>query len=207
MIRLLIVEDHPIVAEGLELALSREFDIEIVASARSAGAGLVAAARTQPDVALVDYQLPDMPGAALVEQLRTHLPGLVVVMLTADASAQALRRSLSAGVAGFLLKTQQASEIASAIRRCAAGELALPARALAQLAPSPQRSSLGLTERETEVLRLVADGLDTKAVAEALSLSVHTVRGHVQSILEKTGTHSKLEAVLRGLDAGILQRP
>jgi DNA-binding NarL/FixJ family response regulator len=201
-----VVEDHAVVAEGLELALSHEQNVEVVAVALSADEGFALIERTRPDVALVDYALPGTTGADLARRIRNAMPEVVIVMLTADESAQALRRSIEAGVSGFLLKTLRTSEIVSAIERCAAGDLAFPARALAQLGGTQASSTLGLSEREIEVLRFVADGLDPKAIAHALGLSVHTVRGHIQSILEKTGTHSKLEAVMRGLEVGILHR-
>jgi two-component system response regulator DesR len=180
MIRVMVIEDHVIVAEGVGVALSREPDLKVVATARSASAGIAAARRTRPDVALVEH---GMSATVVTAELLVDLPLLVVIPLPTS---------------------YRATKLADVIRRCAAGEAAALIASLSELATSPAPSSLGLSEREVEVLRLVADGLDARGIAHALGLSVHTVRGHVQSVLEKTGTHTKVEAVMRGLEAGLL---
>lgn len=203
--RLLIVEDHPIVAEGLALALRGEPDVTIVGVASNVADATRIAKAEKPTIILADLHLTDGSGADLVRDLRAADPELVGVMLSADSSDAALRACVQAGAVGFVLKTQPTTELLEAVRRCAAGELALPARALRQLRQDPGAARRGrLSERELEVLALLADGVDTKAVAERLSLSVSTVRHHVQAILEKTDTHSKLEAVLYAIDSGLL---
>lgn len=203
--RLLIVEDHPLVAEGLALALRGEPDLEVVGVASSVAEAMELAGTGRPTIVLADLHLPDGSGAALVRTLQSHDPKLTAVMLSADSSDAALRESVRAGALGYVLKTQPTSELLEAIRRCAAGEIALPARALRHLREDGAAPpGTALSPREIEVLSLLATGEDTKAIAEQLGLSVSTVRHHVQAILEKTDTHSKLEAVIRAIDAGLI---
>jgi DNA-binding NarL/FixJ family response regulator len=215
-IRILIVEDHQLLAEGLTLALDRQEGMTVVGTASSVAEGLRLAIEHQPDVALVDFHLPDGTGAELTTSF--HEKGLVtaVVILTGDTGETALLDAVGAGATGFLLKSDALANVITAVRRAAEGEILLPAAVLARLVgrqrhryeQDAQRQRLldALTAREPQVLELMAQGLDTRAIADQLVVSYATVRGYIQNILNKLGAHSKLEAVARAGELGLLHR-
>jgi len=214
--RVLIVEDHQILAEGLALALGRHDDLLVVGLAGTVAEAVAMADRERPDVVIMDYHLPDGTGAQAALAIRQHLPEAAIVILTADASDEVLTAAVEAGACGFLLKSNAAAQVIDAVRRAADGEMLIPAATLARLIGrqrervrrEAERSSLmeKLTPRELEVLGLMARGLDNRAIAQQLVLSYATVRGHVQNILSKLGAHSRLEAVARAVEYGLLDR-
>ncbi len=216
-VRVLIVEDHPIVADGLRLALGRNDDLSVVGTARTAEEAVRIAQETSPLVVVVDYHLPDRTGAEAVRAVRQVVPGASFVVLTADASDDTMLSAIEAGVSGYLVKSEAAADIVDAVRRAAAGEMLIPARRLAELLArgrtraqhEDRRRALAarLTPREFEVLRLMAEGLENRVIAERLGLSVATVRVHVQNVIEKLDAHSRLEAVVRANDQRLLDRP
>jgi DNA-binding NarL/FixJ family response regulator/anti-sigma regulatory factor (Ser/Thr protein kinase) len=211
-LRVLIVEDHRAVADGLALALGREADLQVVGIASRVGQAVCLSKQTRPDVLLVDYYLPDGTGAEAAAAIRQHLPDVAVVILTGEEGDAALLAAVRAGACGFLLKTESASEIIAAVRRAAEGETLIPAAVLASLfetQQAPPRSDEGtaplveqLTPREREVLQLMAQGLDNPAIAAELTLTLVTVRSYIQSILRKLGVHSKLAAVALAYQSG-----
>ncbi len=213
-IRVLIVEDHPIVADGLRLVLSRTEDMTVTGTARTAREAVRLAAETRPSVVVVDYHLPEGTGAEAVKALRDVAPDAAFVVLTADPSDDTMLSAIEAGVSGYLIKSEAASDIVEAVRRAAAGDMLIPARTLADLLArgrsraqhdAHRRALRGrLTPREHEVLRLMAEGLQNRVIADQLGLSVATVRVHVQNIIEKLDAHSRLEAVLRANDHRLL---
>ena len=215
-ITVLIVEDHRVLAEGLALALRRYSDLRVVGLAATIAQAVALAQATQPRVVLLDYYLPDGTGAEAAAALRRHAPATAVVTLTADDSDDALFASVKAGACGYLLKTQALDEVVQAVRRAAEGEMLIPAARLAGLLvrererahveTERQRLLGALTPREREVLGLMAKGLDNRAIAEHLIVSVTTVRWHVQRILQKLDAHSKLEAVARAARLGLLDQ-
>jgi DNA-binding NarL/FixJ family response regulator len=215
-IRVLIVEDHQVLAEGLELALERHEDVHVVGSAPGIVAGLEIARRESPDVVLMDFHLPDGTGAEAAATIRAELPGVAVVILSADSGEDALVAAVESGACGYLLKSQAASHVVDAVRRAASGEMLIPAATLAGLLSRVrerqtrerelQRLTGHITPREREILNLMAQGLDKNTIAEKLFISFTTVRGHVQNILEKLDAHSKLEAVARASEHGLLER-
>jgi DNA-binding NarL/FixJ family response regulator len=216
-IRVLIVEDHRVLAEGLQLALERHADLRVAGLASTVAEATRLAAEERPDVVLMDHHLADGTGVEAARAIRAQLPDVVVVMLTGDTSEEVLLAAVEAGACGFLLKSQAVmAEVADAVRRAAAGEMLIPANTLVALIARQGRRArqesersrlLGLlTPREREVLGLMARGLDNRAIAAQLVVSFTTVRGHVQSILEKLGAHSKLEAVARASEYGLLER-
>jgi DNA-binding NarL/FixJ family response regulator len=210
-IRILIVEDHLVVAEGLELALGRYEDLLVVGSAVTADDAERLTLERDPHVVLMDHHLPDRSGAEAAAAVRRAKPHLAVVMLTADTSDETMIAALEAGACGYLLKTRPSSEIVTAIRRAAEGEFLFPADKLSRLFAIRRSKVLAadeqpaLTAREREILELMGQGLDNAAIAERLVIGVNTVRHHVQNILEKLRVHSKLEAVARAYEVGLLE--
>jgi two-component system, NarL family, response regulator DevR len=215
-IRILLVEDHPIVAEGLRLTLSRAEDLDVVGTARGVAEARRLTAELRPDLVLLDYHLPDGTGADAARAIRETAPQAVLVMLTADASDDAMISAIEAGVAGYVVKSEAIAGIAQAIRRAAAGEMLIPPTVLTALLARLQqrrerearRAQLRerLTPRETEILDRMAHALDNEAIAEQLGISIATVRVHVQSVIEKLGAHSRLEAVILAQEHRLLSR-
>ncbi len=211
---MLIVDDHCIVAEGIGLVLGRHDDIEVVGVRESAAEVPDAVDALRPDVILMDYRLGPDSGAQAAGAARARRPETAVVMMSGEVSDIAMLAALEAGASGFLLKTMRAEELVSAIRRAAAGEMLVPpgtVQRLLRFGREQEASTSGrarmrdsLTAREREVLALMGRGLDNAAIAEALTVSYFTVRGHVRAILEKLGARTKLEAVARARAEGLL---
>lgn len=210
--KVLIVEDHRVVAEGLWALLAEYSDLTVVGWADSVAEVVPMAKELGPDVALVDFRLPDGTGADAAAAIRANDPSTAIVILSADASDSALLAAVEAGACGYLLKSASGDEIASAIRSAAEGETLIPASTLVEVLARHRenaRSSAqqterleSLTPREQEILTLMSQGLDNRAVAERLSISYATVRTHVRKILEKLEVRSQLEAVAKAADWG-----
>ncbi len=213
-IRVLIVDDDQVLAEALSLVMDREPDMTIVGTARSVQEGLDRAMRANPDVILMDYHLPDGTGAEAARRLLESGPGVAVVVLTIDDSDDTLLATIESGAAGYLPKRRGLAEVVDTVRRAAAGEMLFPPETMVRLVGelstrrrrAAERDSLRdrFTGREQEILRLMAEGLDTKGMAARLVVSGTTVRTHVQSVLGKLDAHSRLEAVARATQAGLL---
>jgi DNA-binding NarL/FixJ family response regulator len=205
--RVLIVEDHQVVAQGLRALIEREPDLEVVDVV-----GTVAeAARVPPeiemDVVLADYRLPDGNGAEAIAALGKHRPKLRALFLTAVESPAALMTAIQVGARGYVLKSRAAQDMVSAIRRVARGEMLIDASKLAELLQLKGEQTHiydTLTAREREVLRLLARGLDNHAIAEKLGFRYATARSHVRNLLAKLEVHSKMEAVVKGAELGLI---
>jgi DNA-binding NarL/FixJ family response regulator len=210
-IRVLLVEDHTMVAEALGAAFEEFAEIELVASVDSVADGLAAAREHTPDIVLLDRRLPDGDGIEAIARLRTVSPSSRVLVLTGDANSAIAARILEVGGAGLLLKSGLLDELITAIRSVASGDVVIEPEllsgALALLAGSSGVTGPVLTLRERQVLGLIAEGAGTDRIAGELRLARNTVRNHVQRILAKTGTHSKLEAVAHARKNGLLERP
>lgn len=197
-IRVLIVDDHDMFAESIARALRDEDDIEVVAIAGSAADAIAAAAASSPDVALVDYRLPDANGAKAAGSILAVSPSTKALMLTAMSDQRTIAEAIAAGCIGFLTKDKGVRELVAAVRLAAEGQAHLSPADVRRLVPTAPASARlvgwDLTLREREILELVAAGLSNKDIAARLYLSVHTVRNQVQRILDKLGAHSKLEA-------------
>jgi two-component system, NarL family, response regulator DevR len=167
--------------------------------------------RLRPNVVLMDYQLPDQDGVAVTTQVKRQNPSVMVVMLTGSAEDRVLLSAIDAGCSGFLTKDRAAAEVVHAVRAAAVGEALISPALLARLLPKLNRTqrSLGedLSDREREILGLLARGMTNKVIAAELFLSVNTIRNHVQSVLAKLGAHSKLEAVSTAVREGIIDYP
>lgn len=210
-ISVLVVDDHAMVADAFAAILSAAPDLRVLPVARDAEEALRTAERNHIDVALLDFALPTMDGIACAAKLRTLHPGIRSVILTGAVGdvAEIIVRAIDECCDGFLAKTDGASALVDAVRRAHAGEAVFSAAALSTAARMLRQkgSRTALSDREVEVLAMVARGVSTGEVAAALYISVHTVRSHIRHILEKLDAHSKLEAVAVGLREGLITVP
>lgn len=207
-IRILIVDDHEVVRRGLSLFLRPFDDFELVGDAASGEEALECCARLQPDVVLMDVIMPGIDGAETTRQLRQRFPQVQVIALTTFKDEELVRQMLQAGAVGYLLKDTSVDDLAAAIRAATSGKLVLaPEAALALLRqPSPPaHPHYQLTERELEVLALMAEGLNNLQIAERLVVTRSTVKFHVSSILSKLGVASRVEAVSLALQSGLVK--
>jgi DNA-binding NarL/FixJ family response regulator len=207
-VRVLIVDDHQVLAGALAQALDAEPDLVSVGVAGTLASATSLIPTTTPDVLLLDQRLPDGDGVEAVRRLRTLRPSMAVIILTASAAEHVMVAAIEAGVSGFLSKTRSLGEVTAAVRAAASGEAVISPEMLARLLPRINRSgrpgAAALTEREREVLGLVSEGLTNAAIAERLFVSVHTVRNHVANLSAKLGARSKLEALSIAMRDGLL---
>jgi len=197
-ITVLIVDDHSMVADGLKRLLEHEDDIDVVGIANTAADALARVFELRPKVVLMDYRLPDGDGITTATRIFKMLPETQVVIVTGSGDEDTVSEALHAGCIGYLEKTMALDRIGPAVRQAARGELVVSASDLARAMrmPSPAgRRTEELTEREIEVLELLAVGLANREIADRLYLSVHTVRSHIRALLSKLGAHNRLEAV------------
>jgi DNA-binding NarL/FixJ family response regulator len=208
-VRILVVDDHEMFAASLAQALQSEPDLLVVGQATSIAQarGLVASAA--PDVVLLDHRLPDGDGVGAIAELLRIRPSAQVVVLTASASDRVLVAAMEAGAAGFIAKTQRLDDVMAGVRAAAQGESVVSAKLLSRLLPRLQkRSGTGgadLTEREREILDLLARGMSNADIAAHLTISVHTVRNHVANLSAKLGAHSKLEVLSIAVREGLVE--
>jgi DNA-binding NarL/FixJ family response regulator len=209
--RVLVVDDHDLVAESLHRALNAEDDLVVVGMAATVAGAVALARELRPDVIVMDYQLPDGTGALATATIKAEFPETHVVMLTGLASGGTLAEALEAGCAGFVAKEGRFSELVATIRAVLRGEVRVPQTMVDDLAAHlrPRSPSVGadLTRRERQVLSLLAAGASTKNMVDTLFLSIHTVRNHIANILAKLQARSRLEAVAIATRLGILPLP
>jgi DNA-binding NarL/FixJ family response regulator len=213
-LRVMVVDDHQMVVQALVMALSREPDIEVVATATTVQEAVDGALEAKPDVLLIDYHLPDGTGVDAVRGLGPATPK--IVFLSSERSDAAVLAALEAGACGYLVKSEPLDQLVTAVRRAAEGEILLQPGELAALLGSQrerrrreaerERAAAGLTSREHEILRLMARGLDNRAIAGLLHLALTRVRWYVQVLPEKLEVHSKLSAVARAAELGLIER-
>jgi len=214
-IRVVIVDDHLIVREGLRLILETEEGIELVGDATDGMAALELAARAHPDVMLMDLRMPVMGGLEALARLRTDWPSIRVIILTTYNEDELMMRGLQSGACGYLLKDVGRTTLLDAIRIAARGETLLQPEIMARILAHTTRLSsisgstnvgipLGLTEREKAVLVAVAQGERSKEIAIRLGITERTVRGHLTNIYTKLGVDSRASAVAVALERGIL---
>lgn len=208
-IKVMLVDDHQMVVQGLLRILGEQSDIEVVATAGSVEDAAASARMHRPDVVLMDYELPDGNGIQAAERIRTDRPDTKVVMLTSYTDESVLVAAIEAGCSGYVTKHKVVEEVVDAVRAASQGEALISPAMLARLLPKlrPSKRGLGsdLTSREIEVLKLLAEGLSNQAIADKLVISVHTVRHHVQNIITKLDVHSKLEAVATAAKEGLIR--
>ncbi len=206
MIRIVVVDDHPVVREGLVASLGDDPEFQVVGAAASAEEALALVAAQQPDIILLDLELPGVNGLAAIPALAAAHPASRVLILTAYDTDERVLGAIRAGAKGYLLKGAPLEEIARAIRAVHAGESYLEARiatkVLAELAPRKRPTTL--SRREREVLRLVAEGHANKQIAQTLGITERTVKFHVTSILNKLGAGNRAQAVALAARRGLL---
>jgi DNA-binding NarL/FixJ family response regulator len=209
MIRVLIVDDHPVVHDGVRSALNRTADIRLVQSAETVPRAIAALAEHRPDVALLDIRLQGADGLSSIGELLRARPALRVIMFSAYDLDEYVFGAIRAGARGYVLKGSPATEMIDAIRRVNAGGSYLSPSLNTKLVDSMQTRTSGrgsrlLTPRELTVLRLVAAGLPNRAIAESLAITERTVKFHVTAILNKLGADNRAQAVALAGRRGIL---
>jgi DNA-binding NarL/FixJ family response regulator len=205
-IRILIVDDHGVVRQGLRMYLALDPDLEVVGEAANGAEALRIAHELKPDVVLMDLLMPVMDGIAATGAIRRELPDVEVIALTSVLEDSAVYGAMRAGAIGYLLKDTEADELCRAIKAAAAGQVQLSPSAAARLlreVPAPPLPE-PLTEREAEVLRHLAQGESNKEIAAALVIAEKTVRTHVSNILAKLGVVSRTQAALHAVRSGLV---
>ncbi|WP_066520714.1 response regulator [Curtobacterium ammoniigenes] len=210
MIRVLVVDDHPVVRAGLVALLEDASDVAVVGQAASGDEAISMAVALQPDVTLMDLRMPGLDGDAATARIRQEAPGVRVLILTTYESDDAILRAIEAGASGYLLKAAPESEILAGLRATARGEAALAPSAAAalvrraSLVAAPSAGVPTLTARERQVLELVAQGNSNPDIARSLFVSDTTVKTHLSHVFEKLGVGDRTRAVTRALELGIL---
>jgi two-component system, NarL family, response regulator LiaR len=205
-IRVLIADDHTVVREGLRMLLRLDPDLEVVGEAADGAEALHLAQLLRPDVVLMDMLMPVMDGIAATAAIRQELPETEVLALTSVLEDETVVGAIRAGAIGYVLKDTRAETLCQAIKAAAAGQVQLSPQATARLmqAVSAPEHPGSLTARETEVLRLLAQGDANKQIAQHLHITENTVRTHVSTILHKFGVQSRTQATLYALSSGLV---
>jgi two-component system, NarL family, response regulator LiaR len=205
-IRVLITDDHGVVRQGLRMFLSLDPDIEVVGEAENGEEAVAMARELEPDVVLMDLLMPVMDGIEATKTIRSELPDTEVIALTSVLEDASVTGAVRAGAIGYLLKDTHAEELHRAIRGAAEGRVQLAPEAAARLMREVRgpESPEALTEREAEVLKLLARGKANKQIANSLYVSEKTVKAHVSSILMKLGIQSRTQAALHAVRTGLL---
>ena len=205
-IRILTVDDHSVVRQGLRMFLALDEELEVVGEAADGREAVRLAHELQPDVVLMDLLMPGMDGISATKAIRHSLPEVEVIALTSVLEDQAVYDAMRAGAIGYLLKDTQADELCAAIKAAAAGQVQLSPEAAARLMREVQapESPETLTPRETEVLRLLAQGKSNKEIGTELVIGLKTVKTHVSSVLSKLGVSSRTQAALHAVRIGLV---
>jgi len=205
--RVLVVDDHVVFAQLVERAMRHEPDMTCIGTASSVTEARRLCTTLRPDVVLMDVRLPDGDGVDAATEIVGDNPGVRVVVLSAFIDAALMRRASLAGATALLAKDGDLDELLVAIRSSECGSLSVNPKLLHQLVREAPKAAPGpdLTQREREVLRMLAEGSDLTVIAREMSISVHTCRGHVKNVLAKLGVHSQLQAVVVGMRHGLIE--
>lgn len=204
-IRILIADDHSVVRQGLRMFLDLDGELEVVGEAENGAMAIELARDLKPDVVLMDLLMPVMDGLTAIPAIRQELPDTEVIALTSVLEDASVVGAVKAGAIGYLLKDTKADDLCRAIKAAAAGQVQLSPEAASRLVREVRapESPEALTERETEVLRLLAKGMANKEIAAELSIGEKTVKTHVSNILMKLGVQSRTQAALYAAQTGL----
>ena len=211
-IRVLIADDHAVLREGLKALFATSGDIKVVGEAENGLEAVDLVHRLTPDLVLMDIAMPGLSGLEAAVRIRKECPGMKVLVLTQYDDKEYILRFLRAGASGYVLKMAPAREVMEAVRLVHSGGLYLDtphasqlvAEALRQKETAPEGSYDSLTDREKEVLKLIVDGMTSKQIADALSVSIKTVVTHRTNLMEKLGIHNRVELVKFGMRHGLV---
>jgi DNA-binding NarL/FixJ family response regulator len=205
-IRILIVDDHSVVRQGLRMFLGLDPELEIIGEAQDGAEALQKVRELKPDVVLMDLLMPVMDGITAIGAIRRETQDVEVIALTSVLEDASVVGAVRAGAIGYLLKDTQADELCRAIKAAAAGQVQLSPKAAARLMREVRapESPEALTERETDVLRLLAQGQSNKEIAHALNIGEKTVKTHVSNVLGKLGVQSRTQAALYAVRIGLV---
>jgi DNA-binding NarL/FixJ family response regulator len=202
-IRVLSVDDHPLLREGIATIINSQQDMVLVSQAASGNEAIQRYREHRPDVTLMDLRLPDLSGIDAMIAIRAEFPEARVIMLTTFEGDIEIQRALAAGARGYLLKNMPPNELVDVIRQVHAGKKRVPPQVAAQVAE--HMSDENLTARETEVLKHVADGNRNRDIAELLFISEETVKVHIKHIMDKLGAKDRTQAIAIAVRRGIIQ--
>jgi DNA-binding NarL/FixJ family response regulator len=202
-IRILSVDDHPLLRQGIAAIINSQPDMQMMAEASSGSEGIQKFRELRPDITLMDLRLPDMSGIDTLIAIRSEFTEARIIMLTTFEGDVEMQRALEAGAYGYMLKTMPPKELLETIRQVRAGKKRVPPEVAAHLAE--HLSDESLTEREIEVLRHISGGNRNRDIAERLSISEETVKVHLRHIMEKLGASDRTQAVTIAVRRGIVQ--
>jgi two-component system NarL family response regulator len=215
-IRVLVVDDHAVFRRGLQMVLEQEPDIEVVGEASDGAEAVTMASNTAPDIVLLDVRMPKRGGIDACTAIKDAVPSVAIIMLTISDEEADLYDAIKAGAVGYLLKDIPIDEVATAVRAVRGGQSyispSMASKLLTEFATMVRRSderqqlpAPKLTDREMEVLKLVAKGLNNRDIAKQLFISENTVKNHIRNILEKLQLHSRMEAVVYAVREKLLE--
>jgi two-component system, NarL family, response regulator LiaR len=205
-VRVLIADDHSVVRQGLQMFLGLDEELEVVGEAADGAEAVRLVHELRPDVVLMDLVMPVMDGITAIGRLRRELPDVEIIALTSVLEDASVVGAVQAGAIGYLLKDTEADDLRAAIKAAAAGQVQLAPEAAARLVREVRAPEMpeALTERETEVLRCLGEGMSNKQIAAALYIGEKTVKTHVSRVLMKLGVESRTQAALHAVRLGLV---